>query len=462
LFKEMIYPCTLKDFHGRHYQEGAVHVKRADPAFWADYFAAADVDELLAAQPAGLRYGENLTLSKITAQGARVDMNSNRDGTTGAAQPADVWARFRDDGCSMRILHPQRWSPKLLRMIAALEEYFECLVGCNLYYTPPSSQGFAPHYDDVDVFVLQVAGRKTWHLFPCRTDGEALPIFSSGDFREAELGPPVARLELGPGDLLYLPRGAIHKAATVPGEESMHLTVSANQMHTWAHLLEDALPEALREASQKHVALRATPPLGYPKYMGAVHADDPGAKRQGFLARAEALAALVLEYLTSAGDGGLETPVDHAVDVMNARFQEGRMQPLFGNKGSRRKRKRAEGKPQLAPETELQLRKAGCARLVAVADRAVLYHCFNNSVADHASGAAPREWANDPAADSRLEFEIADAGLLEAVTRAVQPTKVADFPVEAGDEGVREEILQAMLAAGVLERVGSGASKKRA
>ena len=110
----------------------------------------------------------------------------------------------------------------------------------------------------------------------------------------------------------------------------------------------------------------------------------------------------------------------------------------------------------------MQLRKAGCARLVAVADRAVLYHCFNNSVADHASGAAPREWANDPAADSRLEFEIADAGLLEAVTRAVQPTKVADFPVEAGDEGVREEILQAMLAAGVLERVGSGASKKRA
>ena len=41
-------------------------------------------------------------------------------------------------------------------MLAQLEEHFCCGAGCNVYLTPPRAQGFAPHYDDVDVFILQV------------------------------------------------------------------------------------------------------------------------------------------------------------------------------------------------------------------------------------------------------------------------------------------------------------------
>ena len=131
---------------------------------------------------------------------------------------------------------------------------------------------------------------------------------------------------------------------------------------------------------------------------------------------------------------------------------------------------------QLQLTTELQLTKLGCARLVIVGDRAVLYHCFNNKVSvhhlslvlslwltsspisfikieDHASGAQERAWANDPEKDSRLEFQIEDAGLIEAITRAAKPTQVQQFPVEKGEEDVREEILGAALKAGILEIV---------
>ena len=95
----------------------------------------------------GLRFMESITLNKIVKTGkkgkrVRRNMNSNLDGTTEVAKEEDVWRRFNDDGCSMRVLHPQRHNAKLLRMIVALEEHFECLVGCNLYYTPPGSQGF--------------------------------------------------------------------------------------------------------------------------------------------------------------------------------------------------------------------------------------------------------------------------------------------------------------------------------
>ena len=35
------------------------------------------------------------------------------------------------------------------------QEHFCCGAGANAYLTPAGSQGFAPHYDDVDVFILQ-------------------------------------------------------------------------------------------------------------------------------------------------------------------------------------------------------------------------------------------------------------------------------------------------------------------
>ena len=35
----------------------------------------------------------------------------------------------------------------------------------NSYLTPPGSQGFAPHYDDIEAFVIQLEGKKHWRLY---------------------------------------------------------------------------------------------------------------------------------------------------------------------------------------------------------------------------------------------------------------------------------------------------------
>lgn len=37
----------------------------------------------------------------------------------------------------------------------------------NAYLTPAGSQGFAPHYDDIDAFILQLEGRKQWKVYNC-------------------------------------------------------------------------------------------------------------------------------------------------------------------------------------------------------------------------------------------------------------------------------------------------------
>ena len=40
------------------------------------------------------------------------------------------------------------------------------MVGSNAYLTPGGApnQGFAPHYDDIEAFILQVEGYKHWRV----------------------------------------------------------------------------------------------------------------------------------------------------------------------------------------------------------------------------------------------------------------------------------------------------------
>ena len=78
--------------------------------------------------------------------------------------PGLVWEKY-EDGCSIRLLNPQTFIPAIFTMNTTLQEYFHCMVGANVYLTPPNSQGFAPHYDDIEAFVLQIEGKKRWRLY---------------------------------------------------------------------------------------------------------------------------------------------------------------------------------------------------------------------------------------------------------------------------------------------------------
>lgn len=111
---------------------------------------------------------------------------------------------------------------------------------CKLTACMHVLQGFAPHFDDVDVYILQVEGAKRWRVYSPLL-GHALPRYSSRDFEDAEIGQPLLDTVLRPGDLLYLPRGTIHQAAALEEQHSMHLTVSAEQRRTWADFMEVAM-----------------------------------------------------------------------------------------------------------------------------------------------------------------------------------------------------------------------------
>ena len=122
--------------------------------------------------------------------------------------------------------------PPIRFLIDTFEEALGSYTGVNLYASWAATRGFSTHWDDHDVFILQVAGAKRWHLygetrrFPLKMDSEA------------NLKPPPERVWneiLRAGDVLYIPRGWWHDARTdavdgADGTGSLHLTVGVNSV----------------------------------------------------------------------------------------------------------------------------------------------------------------------------------------------------------------------------------------
>ncbi|MFL6161306.1 MAG: cupin domain-containing protein [Jatrophihabitantaceae bacterium] len=162
------------------------------------------------------------------------------------------------DGATLVLQALHRNWPPLVRFGGLLSAELGHPVQINCYLTPPQNQGFAPHYDTHDVFVLQIAGRKRWVVhrpvltnpLPGQDWEQHRPAVAA---RSAE--PPLIERVLQPGDALYLPRGYIH-SAVAQGETSIHLTIGVHPV-TRHSLLQHLLAEAVTESG-----LRAALPLG--------------------------------------------------------------------------------------------------------------------------------------------------------------------------------------------------------
>jgi lysine-specific demethylase/histidyl-hydroxylase NO66 len=380
------------------------------------------------------------------------------------------------------------------------------MVGSNAYLTPLNSQGFAPHYDDVDVFILQLEGYKRWRVYAPFNKRETLPRESSRDYTEKEVDENIGEgqemdVVLGPGDVLYLPRGWIHQAETVArpahvpknnglrDDHSLHLTVSAMQNWCWADFLEILMPEALESAvtSDKSTSLREGLPKNFVNYMGTMHQldDDEG----GPMGLKEASAAIKKLHEEGGGGGGgseeednvdeealmefksqqkiraqqqhfkdeakkrimrvckqAMSMLDDACDQIGKRFLSDRLPPaLLEPERSLTKEAFAnnaanyhEAAKKIWPNTLCRLARPGIARLVIEDEQAVLYHCNDNSRVYHGTPLSP------------MEFEIDDAPALEQLLTTVEPHWIMVKDLIHGDIEDKMEIAQSLYDEGIL------------
>jgi hypothetical protein len=172
--------------------------------------------------------------------------------------------------------------PPVVELCGALAAELGCPVHANAYLTPGGAAGLAPHFDTHDVFVLQLEGEKDWSLGQLEW---SQPTERVTDGSVSELRAHT-ELRLRRGDVLYVPRGMVHRARSA-ATHSLHVTLGCIP-----YTLGDELVELTHLASRQLAALRASaaPSLATPE------------------GRREQLVALLGQLAELAGDPTLPRP----------------------------------------------------------------------------------------------------------------------------------------------------------
>ncbi|KAM4795118.1 ribosomal oxygenase 2 [Rhinophrynus dorsalis] len=247
LFESLISPMKSDDFFCEYWENKPMLLQRGDSEISAYYQTLFQLSDMKHIAGRGIYYERDINLFKYK-NGKKVSLPRH-----GKATYLHLLKDFGSGKATMQLHQPQRFSDGLWHIMEKLECFFGALVGSNVYITPPDSQGLPAHYDDVEVFILQLEGEKRWRLYtptvPLATDYSGVP--------EDEIGPPTHDFILKPGDLLYFPRGVIHHAHTLAGStHSTHVTISTYQNNTWTDYLQDMLPGFLHDSVREDIELR--------------------------------------------------------------------------------------------------------------------------------------------------------------------------------------------------------------
>lgn len=162
---------------------------------------------------------------KLVSKGSSVAFNTYRNNSLGPNTSfIDKTKLFKlmHNGYSLTINSLDKMLPGLIKFRENLSDELKNEVWINAYITPSNQQGFNKHEDDHDVFALQLEGTKVWRIYNDE-GGESNDII------------------LNKGDLLYIPKGIPHSAATV-NTSSTHLTFGI-KFKTYSDLLKKLCKE---------------------------------------------------------------------------------------------------------------------------------------------------------------------------------------------------------------------------
>lgn len=372
IFKWIIDPITPKEFFEKYWEKDVLYISRSDTAYFENIFSTYKLDSILREYP--LHFTRNIDVV-VYENGKKEVFNPE-----GRAVPSQLWDYY-SNGCSIRVLNPQSYDQNIHSIISSLQEYFGTMVGTNLYLTPPGSQGFAPHYDDIEAFIIQLEGKKHWKLYKPKHE-DVLARNSSMNFKAEELGPPFMKVTLNAGDVLYFPRGTIHEGHTTPDAHSLHITVSVYQHTAYADLLEQILPNAIKNAAAKDVEFRKGLPLNYLKHLGIVNQNDPSTKREFMVNKVKSLIESLVNYID----------VDVGADNLGRKFMHDAMPPLYSNEEAERSSKfdgdflrngKVFNRIEIDLDTKIRLLRYYAIRLVKDGDTYKLFYCTDNAKIYH-------------------------------------------------------------------------------
>ncbi len=243
-FKDFISPLDTEVFYREYWEQKEAFIGSSDNARFQHYFKPTDFESVLT----------NRTLQWGQIQLANHNPAESWENLTNLPISYSTLKKAINQGDSIIINNLQSFWVPLARLCRSLERIFDFTVNANLYVTPPKSQGLSPHFDEQDVFVMQIAGEKTWNIY---NNDYQLPLDINLEWLQQDHNHIKSRYALKPGDLLYIPRGVPHDAFS-HDSTSIHITLAVSTVR-WLGLIN----ELLITAAENDIDLRKGIPIGF-------------------------------------------------------------------------------------------------------------------------------------------------------------------------------------------------------
>ncbi|HET9897322.1 MAG TPA: cupin domain-containing protein [Streptosporangiaceae bacterium] len=246
------------------------------------------LDDLLALEavsPSYLRVTKN---GQSVPRHTYTRVTGDRAALSDAVVPERVFELFRTGG-TVTWNSLEHILPHTRRLLDPFARTFASRTDLVLFVTPAGHEGFRPHHDSVDVYVLQLAGTKRWRVWETPEGRQA----QMGSDDAEELGEPLLTTTLRPGDVLYVPYGTPH-AAAAEDSISVHLSIGVVPRH-WSDLIRESV-----------IAITGSEEFGEFPLLAPGYEDDARKKLAVLLARVRELLASLdadveLDRLADAG-----------------------------------------------------------------------------------------------------------------------------------------------------------------
>lgn len=219
--ERILEPCRLEDFFASVWGKSFAHFK-GTPGRFKSLMSWSKLNEILRQHRLDyprlrlMRDGETIPSSSFIrrTQSARVQ------GTIPRLRPLAFTKHLRE-GATLVLDAVSEVYPPIEELAQELELILRERIQVNMYAGWHTSRGFDLHWDDHDVFILQVTGRKRWRIYG---ETKKYPLTMGSAPKPEDVDNPLWEGYMEDGDVLYIPRGWWHVAFPL-SEPTLHLTV---------------------------------------------------------------------------------------------------------------------------------------------------------------------------------------------------------------------------------------------
>ena len=202
-----------------------------------------DASAVLRRTDLGLQLSKYITLGRFEEMLWLADQHDpkriqiSRDGLARADERIDIMRslpRVLNENYSVVLNYAERFDPKLAVLANDVSHVGDGVVNLAIFLAPAGYGAFGAHFDNLDVYAVQLHGKKIWNL----GSEASLPRYKANLEDGHKL---LDRSEvLSVGDLLYVPRGLPHSVQACGSEFSLHVSIALNPVK-WADVLQGAL-----------------------------------------------------------------------------------------------------------------------------------------------------------------------------------------------------------------------------